>query len=134
MNKNTSFLLITAAILIVLLASYILVKVFYGERKKEITNPKLIGTWTTEDGTEKLVISQNSLIYIHEQSGIVNTCNYVTEQYDVEVDEFVLLPSKDNEILILGAFEKIEYSDGRLVGSILIHDEGVIATEFRREW
>ena len=119
---------------LVFLAGYILTKVINRDPAKSETTHQVIGTWTTEDGTEKLIISKGSLIYIDESIGIEDTCTYVMENFGDQEDIFVLYPTKDNEVGILGVFEEIKYRDGSLFGSILVDDVGVHTTEFRKEW
>ena len=119
---------------LVFLAGYILTKVINRDPAKTEKTHQVIGTWKTEDGTEKLIISKGSLIYIDQSIGIEDTCTYVLEQFSDEEDVFVLNPTKENEKGILGAFEEIKYRDGTLVGSILVDDVGVHTTEFRKKW
>ena len=130
MKKLTTFLMSAIGVVLVLASAYSLC----GCGRKFDLEQEIIGTWTTESGIEKLVISKGSLIYTCESYNIKDTCNYVIKHSDFEKKEFVLYPTEDNKIGILGAFEKIEYRGGSLFGSILIHDMGVNTTEFRKEW
>ena len=119
---------------LVFISGYVLTKLISRDKGNSDIKQQIIGTWTTEDGTEKLIISNKSLIYIDKSVDIKDTCTYVMKQFDDEEIEFILYPTKDNKKGILGAFEEIKYSDEQLVGSILIHDIGVHTTEFRKDW
>ena len=117
-------------VLIVLVSAYSLC----GCGKKFNLKKEIIGTWTSQSGLEKLVISKDFLIYTCESYSIKDSCKYVIKPYDSGEKGFFLYPTKDNETGILGAFEQIEYRGISLFGSILIHDVGVNTTEFRKEW
>lgn len=130
MRKFTTFLMSAVGTLLVLVAGTSLC----GCGRKYNLEHEILGTWTTEDGIEKLVISKRFLIYTCQSYNIEDTCKYVTKRFDFEEKGFFLYPTKDNEIGILGAFEQIEYRDHSLFGSILIHDMGVNITEFRKKW
>ena len=119
---------------LVFISGYVLTKLISRDKGNSDIKQQIIGTWTTEDGTEKLIISNKSLIYIDKSVDIKDTCTYITEQFGNEEKVFVLKPTKDNEMGILGAFEEIKYIEGIIVGSILIHDVGVHTTEFRKDW
>ena len=148
MKKRRTILLEIRAAVIILAVGFIFVKAIhikqinaktYTNTKMNMnlkTNPdqKMIGTWTTENGDEKLIISKRSLVYTSDTLKKMRTYKYVTKYFEGQADEFALYPTKDNKMQILGAFQKIRYRDGSLIGSILVHDSGVIETEFRKEW
>ena len=131
MHKTTLILIFSAAA--VLLALVAIYRIFIYSPKSGC-NQELIGTWTTEDGTEKIIISKNTLIYDSKSSGRDDACPYVIENSDYEKGTCTLYPSKKSEMQILGMFEKIEYRDHMLVGSILVSDVGIYTREFRKSW
>lgn len=130
MKNLTAFLIPAIGVMLLLVLGYI----FCGCGRKSSLQQEILGTWTTESGIEKLIISKDFLIYTAESYHIKDTCKYVIKRFDDKEKVFFLYPTKDNEIGILGAFEKIEYRGRSLFGSILIHDMGVNITEFRKEW
>jgi hypothetical protein len=95
---------------------------------------EIIGTWTTEDGIDKLEIRKHHLVYISDNLPINKTQAYVTKDFDFENESFFLYPTKFNKIGIIGVFERIEYRDGSLFGGILIHDVDYVEWEFRKKW
>lgn len=109
------------------------------EKQKPNWEQDIIGTWTTEDGKEKLVISNRSVVYTDEPLNIQRACNYVANYHesDREKENFfyvTLNPPQDSETQLIGMFEKIEYRGSSMFGVIMIHDLGYHKTEFRKEW
>ena len=101
-------------------------------RKKDV-----LGTWTTEDGNETLIIKRKSVTYISKSINIKEVCKYRTSYTVLSNDELVsikLKPLESSDYQILGAFQEIEYRDKSLFGSILISDYGYVVTEFRKTW
>ena len=94
----------------------------------------IIGTWTTEEGTERLVIRHCFLTHTDKYIETKETRFYVMRNFNFEDDDFFLKPTILNRSGLLGMYEKIEYSGGRLFGSILVSDLGVMKTEFRKKW
>lgn len=74
MMKNiTTFLMLTIGVLLVLVSAHSLC----GCGRKFNMIKEIIGTWTTEGGIEKLLISRGSLNYTCESYDIEGTCKYV---------------------------------------------------------
>ena len=140
MKIFTTFVLPAIVVLILLVIMYFLIQAIYGDgQKKPGWEQDIIGTWITEDGTEKLVISKRSLIYTDEPLGIEKTCDYVTNYHETDNEEnnffyVTLNPPNDNETGMIGMFEKIEYRGRSMFGGIMISDVGYHETEFRKEW
>lgn len=126
MKKSPTFLKIVVVLLIVLIVGYVGIK--YSLKKDAM------GTWTTQDGSEKLLINNFYLVYIDESSDVKETHLYLVKDFNSEYHEFYLYPSIFNKIGILGMYEKIQYRNGSLFGGILISDDGYYETEFRKEW
>ena len=140
MKIFTTFILPAVGILLLLVIMYILIQSIYGNSQKE---PKwkqdILGTWTTEDGTEKLVISKRSLVYTDEPLNIHKTCTYVTNYHETDNEEnnffyVTLKPEKEDESRMIGMFEKIEYRGHSMFGGVMISDVGYHETEFRKGW
>ena len=140
MKTFTTFVLPAVGILILLVVMYFLIQAIYGNgQKKPNWEQDIIGTWTTEDGTEKLIISKRSLVYTDEPLNIEKTCTYVTKYHETDNEKnsffYVTLKSdKNDDSGMIGMFEKIEYRGRRMFGGIMISDVGYHETEFRKEW
>jgi len=147
MKKPIIVLLAIPVAVVLFIAGYILIEVIYWDIsgiqpapsymkvwKKPILKQEIIGTWTTEDGMDKLVIRKYYLVYRSDDFDIKEIQAYVTKGFDFEDESFFLYPTKLNKIGIIGAFEKIEYRDGSLFGGIGISDGDYAEWEFRKEW
>ena len=127
-------------ILLLLAIMYTLIQAIYGNgEKKPNWKQDIIGTWTTEDGTEKLIISKHSLVYSDEPLDIKKSCTYVTKYHETDRKEdnffyVTLKPEKNDESGMIGMFEKIEYRGRSMFGGVMISDVGYHETEFRKEW
>lgn len=128
------FWLVTIIIVPVSVVGCSHIQVQGGDRMRLNLEREIMGTWTTEDEREKLVIGKETLHYTDESIGIEETHTYLTEDFDLEYNRLFLKPTKDNETGLFSVFEKIEYRDGSLFGGILISDVGYNETEFRKEW
>lgn len=140
MKIFTTFILPAIVVLILLVVMYFLIQAIYGDgQKKPDWEQDIIGTWTTEDGTEKLVISKHSLVYTDEPLDITKTCTYITKYHETDNEEnnffYVTLKSEiDNESGMIGMFEQIEYRGRSMFGGVMISDVGYHETEFRKNW
>ena len=140
MKIFTTFILPAVGILLLLVIMYILIQSIYGNSQKE---PKwkqdILGTWTTEDGTEKLVISKLFLVYTDEPLNIHKTCTYVAKYHETDNEKnnffYITLKSdKNDDSGMIGMFEKIEYRGRSMFGGVMISDVGYHETEFRKNW
>lgn len=147
MKKLITVLLVTLVLVLLFIAGYSLIEVIYWDisgiqpassymkiSKTDILKQEIIGTWTTEDGIDKLVIRKHHLIYINDDLEIEETYAYITKDSDFKDESFFLYPTEFNKTGVIGAFEKIEYRDGSLFGGILIHDDDYVEWEFRKKW
>ena len=94
MNNNTKILLAAIVVLLVLVAGYRLVQI-YGSSKKLDLKQEILGTWTTSDGIQKLVIKKKSLIHTDQSIGIKDTCTYIIEHVNLEYGKVYLKPTED---------------------------------------
>lgn len=140
MKIFTKFVLPAVGVLLILIIMYNLIQAIYGSSQdKPGWEKDIIGTWTTEDGTEKLVISKRSLVYTDTPLGIEKSCNYIAKYHETDREEenffYITLKSdKNDENGMIGMFEKIEYRGRSMFGGIMISDVGYHETEFRKEW
>ncbi len=135
-----SFVLPVIGILLLLVIMYILIQAIYGNvEKKPNWEQDILGTWTTEDGTEKLVISKRSVVYTDTPLSIEKTCNYIAKYHETDREEenffYITLKSdKNDDNGMIGMFEKIEYRGRSMFGVVIITDVGYHETEFRKNW
>ena len=94
---------------------------------------KVIGTWTSENGSRKLIITKDYMEHSFENLDS-ERCTYVAENLDFEKDKLFLYPTKENKTSSLDAFARFAYHDGSLFGSIMILDMGESEVEFRKDW
>ena len=92
------------------------------------------GTWTTQDGSEKLKIRLCYLVYTYDEIEIKERHLYKVRSLNFEDKDFSLKPTKFTRNGILGMYEEIKYRDRILIGGILISDVGYKQTEFRKNW
>ena len=94
MNNNIKFILAAIVVLLILVAGYRLVQI-YGSSKKLDLKQEILGTWTTSDGIQKLVIKKKSLIHTDQSIGIKDTCTYIIEHVNLEYGKVYLKPTED---------------------------------------
>lgn len=126
-------IILSLVVVVVLLLLVVVYRMYFYSSNSDFER-EVIGTWTTEDGKEKLIIKKGSLTYSDEDYGTDDPCKYVIKHFNYDKDLCFLYPTKNNEMRLLGMFEKIESRNQILTGSILIHDEGVYKREFRKDW